>query len=123
MYRDTSRMYESDKAALELAKFTLEHSSFVGLDLFKQLFVLLPFMHAEDIGAQSVILENFQRFQTEVQERNLPNAEFFGQAMKFATRHCEIIERFGRFPHRNSILGRESTPEEIKFLTQPDSGF
>ena len=123
MYRDTPRMYESDEIALGLAEVILEHSAFRTLDLFQQLFALLPFMHAEGIEAQRIIIANFQRFQVEVRERNLPNNEFFVQAMDFARRHHDIVECFGRFPHRNSILGRKSTPEEIRFLEQPDSRF
>ena len=123
MYRDTPRMYESDEIALRLAREALADAGFRDLDLFRQLFTLLPFMHAEDIGAQQVVLDNFERFRGRARERNLPSVGFFDQAMEFAHRHRDIIRRFGRFPHRNAILGRSSTPEEVAFLDQPDSGF
>ncbi|MNC96573.1 hypothetical protein D3C83_139850 [compost metagenome] len=49
--------------------------------------------------------------------------DFDAEQLRYAIRHREIIERFGRFPHRNAILGRQSTPAEIEFLKQPGSGF
>jgi len=72
-------------------------------------FVYLPFAHAEDLAAQRRSLSLFRVLDQE----NLRSAK----------RHYEIIARFGRFPHRNAILGRQSTAEEAEFLTQPGSSF
>ena len=73
-------------------------------------FVYLPFEHAEDIDAQRTCLRLFG----ELGRSDL---------LEWARKHYVIIERFGRFPHRNALLGRVSTSEEIEFLKQPGSGF
>jgi uncharacterized protein (DUF924 family) len=72
-------------------------------------FAYLPFQHAEDLAAQRRALDLCQALDAEV--------------LRYARRHYEIIARFGRFPHRNAVLGRESTPEEREFLAQPGSSF
>lgn len=123
MYRDTPRMYEADALCLGLASALERRSDFGSLDLFKQLFGLVPFMHAEDISPQTRMLGYFEKFPKAVAKRGLPNKDFFENALNFAKRHHEIIDLFGRFPHRNEILGRVSTAREIEFLNQPDSGF
>lgn len=123
MYRDTPSMYEADTLGLELASLLEGRPDFAKLDLFKQLFGLLPFMHAEDLSAQTLMLHYFEGFPKEDAKRGSPNADFFENALNFANRHHEIIKLFGRFPHRNDILGRVSTSREIEFLNQPDSGF
>jgi uncharacterized protein (DUF924 family) len=76
----------------------------------KRCFVYIPFQHSEDLAVQRRSLELFTA---------LGNPE----NLDFARRHEAIIARFGRFPHRNEILGRESTPEEAAFLKQPGSSF
>jgi uncharacterized protein (DUF924 family) len=70
----------------------------------------MPFMHSESSAIHEVALKLFDQ----------PGVEF---NLEFEEKHKAIIDRFGRYPHRNETLGRESTPEEIKFLTQPDSSF
>jgi len=77
-------------------------------------FVYLPFEHAEDLAMQRESLRQFERLATDA-----AGAGTFTYAM----RHYAVIERFGRFPHRNAILGRASTPEELRFLEQPGSSF
>lgn len=73
-------------------------------------FLYMPFQHTETLADQRRSLELFE---------DLGNPE----NLDFAIRHYEIIERFGRFPHRNAVLGRVSTPEELAFLEQPGSSF
>ena len=75
----------------------------------EQLFAYLPFEHSESLEDQVLSCELMKNFDPE--------------QLRYVVRHREIIERFGRFPHRNSILGRESTAAEIEFLKQPGSGF
>ncbi len=77
-------------------------------------FFYLPFEHSENIKHQHTAVELF---------RQLTNCEDSSIVIDYAIRHRRIIERFGRFPHRNEILGRLSTPEEEEFLQQPDSSF
>ena len=74
----------------------------------------MPFMHSEDLEDQRFSVELFRGLAAETGSEDL---------LGYAVRHMEIVERFGRFPHRNQILGRETTPEEAKFLTEPGSSF
>ncbi len=78
-------------------------------------FAYLPFEHAEDLAMQARAVELFQLL-----SQAQPG---FESMLDYAQRHQEVIARFGRFPHRNAILGRPSTPEEVEFLRQPGSSF
>jgi len=78
------------------------------------LFLYLPFEHAEDLVMQERALALFRRLDSEAGD--------IGQ-LEWAEKHAAVIRRFGRYPHRNPILGRESTPEEIAFLREPGSRF
>jgi uncharacterized protein (DUF924 family) len=78
-------------------------------------FVYLPFEHTEDLAAQREALRLFGQL-----ERDEPA---LAGLLQWAQRHHDIVERFGRFPHRNAALGRISTAEELEFLQQPGSGF
>ncbi|MEL6946353.1 MAG: DUF924 family protein [Pseudomonadota bacterium] len=123
MYRETPRMYESDPLALQQARHLAEHEQFGALDLFKQKFALMPFMHAEDVDAQDFMVSRFKQFPDRCRKEGWPTADFFDKALEAAVRHQEIVQRFSRFPHRNAILGRVSTQQEIEFLTEADSAF
>ena len=81
---------------------------------FQRLFVYLPFEHSEDLEDQLLSVELFRGLATEMGSDDL---------LVYSVRHMEIVERFGRFPHRNEILGRTTTPEEAEFLEGPDSAF
>lgn len=110
IYRDTPQAFAQDSVALALAQET------ISLDLDKQLspeqrsFLYMPFMHSESQLMHEFALKLFQRLGN---QKNL----------EFEKKHKIIIDRFRRYPHRNQILGRESTAEEIQFLTQPNSSF
>ena len=81
---------------------------------FQRMFLYMPFMHAEGVEDQRRSVELFEGLAAE------PGGP---DVAEYAVGHREIVERFGRFPHRNAILGRETTPEEAEFLTQPGSSF
>jgi uncharacterized protein (DUF924 family)/uncharacterized protein (DUF1499 family) len=111
MFRDTQHMFRSDKQALSLAKFALEKNWDKEFDNEKyRTFFYMPLMHSESIEDQSLCIKLFE-------ESTLK------QSLEFAKKHRDIIAKFGRFPHRNNILGRVSTPEEIEFLKQEGSSF
>ena len=110
IYRGTPKAFASDPAALELAKTTVAAGLDRGLAPAERLFVYLPFEHAEDASLQVEAVRLIG---------SLGDAEW----TRYAEAHKAIVDRFGRFPHRNEILGRPSTPEEIQFLAQPGSGF
>ena len=109
MFRGTARAFASDSLALAAARSMIAMEFSRLLSPVERLFAYLPFTHAEDLAAQRRSLALFHGLEPE-DERS-------------AKRHYEIIERFGRFPHRNAVLGRQSTPEETEFLRQPGSSF
>jgi len=109
MFRGTARAFASDSLALAAARSMIAMEFDRLLSPVERLFAYLPFTHAEDLAAQRRSLALFHGLEPE-DERS-------------AKRHYEIIARFGRFPHRNAVLGRRSTPEETEFLKQPGSSF
>jgi uncharacterized protein (DUF924 family) len=112
-FRDTPRAFAGDAQALATAIAVVDAGGDVLLDRFERLFLYLPFEHAEDLAMQQRSLELFRRLADEGDPGQL----------EWAEKHAAIIRRFGRYPHRNAILGRASTPEEIAFLGQPGSRF
>lgn len=114
MFRNDPRAFATDPLARTVATHLIE----VGLDRqllpVERSFIYMPFMHSEALPDQqrSVLL-----FRQLTEEREFLNS------VPYALKHQEIIERFGRFPHRNAILSRLSTPEEVEFLKQPGSSF
>ena len=115
VYRDTPRAFAGDAQALELAIALTQDGQDQQLEPTLRAFVYMPFEHAEDLAMQARAVELFQLL---TQSR-----EGFESMLDYAQRHQEVIARFGRFPHRNAILGRDSTPEELAFLQQPGSRF
>ena len=113
-FRDTPRAFAGDALALEAAKSLVDNGRDKPLGRVQRSFVYLPFEHAEDLASQERGVALFEALGRETNGEN---------AAEWAIRHRDIIARFGRFPHRNRILGRESTPEEIEFLKMPGSSF
>ena len=114
MFRGTSRAFATDAQALAAAQLAVARGFDRLLAPVQRWFVYLPFEHAEDPAVQRRCLELFEDLRAD------PDS---AETIDYARRHGEIIARFGRFPHRNAVLGRISTPEEIEFLKQPGSGF
>lgn len=119
-FRDTARAFAQDGRALALCRDGIARGLDRALALVERYFFYMPLMHAEDLAIQQTAVATFARL---ADEAPLELRGGFEAAVDFAERHRAIIERFGRFPHRNAILGRESTPEEAEFLTQPNSSF
>jgi uncharacterized protein (DUF924 family) len=119
-FRDTPRSFAQDPLALEVAEESLAAGDPAGFTPVERAFVAMPLMHAEDPARQRRGVEIVARLPAEASGEL---AGYFEKALDFAKRHEAIIERFGRFPHRNRILARESTPDEIAFLAQPGSSF
>lgn len=114
-FRDTPRAFAGDKRALAAAMAMVGSRQDEALLPVHRVFVYLPFEHAEGIGMQEESLRLFTRLVTDAPElQNL---------LDYAQRHHDVVQRFGRFPHRNAILGRQSTTDEIEFLEQPGSRF
>jgi uncharacterized protein (DUF924 family) len=114
MFRGTARAFAADSLALEAARIAVEREYDRGLLPVERLFVYLPYEHSEALDDQLRACELTQ-----------PLAEFeeTHDVYRYACAHRDIIQRFGRFPHRNAALGRPSTPEEAEFLKQPGSSF
>jgi uncharacterized protein (DUF924 family) len=115
IFRDTPRAFAGDAQALAGARAMVARGDDLTLPPLRRVFVYLPFEHAEDRAMQRESLRLFAALLRE----HASTATFDD----YARRHAEVIERFGRFPHRNAVLGRVSTADEAAFLLQPGSGF
>ncbi|MES2258809.1 MAG: DUF924 family protein [Pseudomonadota bacterium] len=115
IYRDTPQAFAGDALALEAALALDNAGSNQTLPPVQRLFSYLPFEHAENLAMQQRSLDLFEMLKT--------SATGFDGTYDYARRHYDVIRRFGRFPHRNVILGRESTADEREYLRQPGSGF
>jgi uncharacterized protein (DUF924 family) len=114
MFRDTAQAFAGDARALATAQDAVARGLDRKLDPYGRWFLYMPFEHAEDRDAQRHSLELFGSLAAE---------SGLDAPLAWARKHAEVIERFGRYPHRNVVLGRASTPEEITFLDQPGSRF
>lgn len=110
MCRGSPLSFANDTLALGLAQEAVSLGADKPLEAAERTFLYMPFMHSESLKIHEIAVELFRA-------NGLPNN------LDFEMRHRAIIERFGRYPHRNAILGRESTDEEIEFLKEPGSAF
>lgn len=110
MYRDTPQSFAHDSLALALAQQAIEIGADKELSATERSFLYMPFMHSESllIHQQACLLYKINGIDSNYQ---------------FELKHAEIIEKFGRYPHRNTILNRQSSPQELEFLSQPNSSF
>jgi uncharacterized protein (DUF924 family) len=113
-FRDAPRAFAGDGDALATAEAAVAAGFDRALDRFERTFLYLPFEHAEDAAAQERSLALFGALAAETGEPG---------NLEWAEKHAAIIRRFGRYPHRNAVLGRASTPEEAAFLETPGSRF
>jgi len=114
-YRNTPQSFAGDTLALAAARQLVDSGAHKELPPLQRAFVYMPFEHAEDAYMQERAVELFTNLAAE--------HPGFDEMLDYAHRHRGVIARFGRFPHRNEILGRASTPDEIEFLGQPGSRF
>lgn len=114
-FRDTARAFAGDARALADARELVGSGGDRALPGVQRQFAYLPYEHAEDLRSQEESMRLFGQL-----ARDEPA---LADLWTWAQRHHAIIQRFGRFPHRNALLGRESTPQELEFLRQPGSGF
>jgi len=110
MYRGLPESFASDSLGLQLAKEAIAKGFDEKLEIKEKAFLYLPFMHSEAKEDHETAVQLF-------------SMEGLENQLQFEHKHKDIIDRFGRYPHRNTILGRESTPEEIEFLKGPGSSF
>ena len=103
LFRASPRAFACDAVALSIAQEAIERGFDRDLERNQRMFLYMPFQHSEDLAIQHRSIELF-------------SALGDANSLDFARQHRDIIERFGRFPHRNRVLGRESTPAELEFL-------
>ena len=115
VFRGTPRAFAGDAQALAAARVMLRERGDAALAPLQRAFIYLPFEHAEDLRAQDEAVRLFTRL-----AEAAPEAQGL---LDYAHKHRAVIERFGRFPHRNSILSRPSTAQELAFLQEPGAGF
>jgi len=120
MYRDSPRAFDYDERARKLAREALDTGRDKKLRPVGRVFLYLPFEHSEAVDDQTLSLRLYTALVADVPETDRPTYQKF---LEFARKHKEIIDRFGRFPHRNAILGRQSTAAEAEFLKGPGSSF
>ena len=113
--RGTPASFAGDSLALEAARALVDSGADAQLTLVARVFAYLPFEHAEDMVMQERSVELFSALAA--------GDPAFDGVLDYARRHREVIQRFGRFPHRNPILGRASTLAEVDYLAQSGSGF
>lgn len=120
MFRGDPRSFASDRRALEVALRAVDQGDDKKLARAERTFLYMPLMHSEDRDAQKRCVELFTAFRDELPpDQQGP----FSNNLRYAEMHRSIVDRFGRFPHRNAVLGRESTPEEVEFLKGENSSF
>ncbi|MBZ9663766.1 DUF924 domain-containing protein [Pseudomonas sp. LMG 31766] len=120
IFRDTPRAFAGDSLARPLLRSGLDRGWDRRLTPIQRVFAYLVFEHAEDLSLQDRAVELFADLLNEATAAERP---LFASFLDFAERHQRVIARFGRFPHRNVILGRTSTDEEQAFLREPGSRF
>ncbi|MCP5343993.1 MAG: DUF924 domain-containing protein [Pseudomonadales bacterium] len=120
MYRDSPRAFLCDPQARDLCLQGLERGDDLRLRPIERVFFYLPLEHAEDRALQARSVELFEALAASTHKAGMVDLSSYAE---FARRHQRIIDRFGRFPHRNAILGRVSSAEEEAFLKTPGSSF
>lgn len=120
LYRHDKDAWAQDLQAQRLALWGIEEGFDLRLPPVQRVFAYLPLEHAEHIGLQRRCVRLFEALCRELPfEQRKPYSDY----LDYAHRHAAVIERFGRFPHRNALLGRTSTPQEQAYLAEPGAGF
>ena len=120
MFRGTPNMFVADELAREACSEGLDAGFDAELEFDERVFLYLPLEHSESMKDHHRSIELLDRLVDSCEESLKADARNY---LDFAARHKAIVERFGRYPHRNETLGRASTPEEIEFLEEPGSAF
>jgi uncharacterized protein (DUF924 family) len=119
LYRDTPRAFATDGRALALALSGIQSGGDGALDVAERIFFYMPLQHAESLEAQDESVAAYRRL---FEETPAELRASLAEVLKHAEAHRDVIRRFGRFPHRNRILGRGTTPEERRYLNDPSGG-
>ena len=120
LYRHDPRAWAADPAAQRVALSGLSRGDDRQLPAIRRVFAYLPLEHAEDPALQRRSVELFEALRADAPPGEVARFDDF---LDYARRHRDVIERFGRFPHRNAVLGRASSAEEMDYLARPGAGF
>lgn len=120
LYRDDQQAWAQDVHAQRLAVWGIEEGFDRQLPPIQRVFAYMPLEHAEDTGMQRRCVALFESMCESLPAQGRDHYTGF---LDYARKHEAVITRFGRFPHRNALLGRTSTPEELAYLAEPDAGF
>jgi uncharacterized protein (DUF924 family) len=120
LYREDARAYAADAKARNLVLPGLARGDDVRLSPLQRVFAYIPLEHAEDLALQNRAVDLFMQLSKDVSEGE---RSAYLNYLDYACRHRDVIARFGRFPHRNQVLGRVSTAAELAYLSQPSAGF
>ncbi|WP_018078922.1 DUF924 family protein [Thiobacillus denitrificans] len=120
IYRDQPQAFATDPQSLALSLAALESGEYRQLAPIERVFLYLPLEHAESLAMQERAVSLYTQL---AHEAAADERALFDNFLDYARKHLDVVARFGRFPHRNAILGRPSTPDEIEFLKQPGSRF
>ncbi|MGE0867655.1 MAG: DUF924 family protein [Kofleriaceae bacterium] len=125
VFRNDARAFATDAKALAASRALIAAGGDRELTFYGRMFAYLPFEHAEDRATQAEAVAHYERLVADAAAADAPQPvrELMGVALDFARKHAELIEKYGRFPHRNAVLGRPSTPEEQEYLAKPGAGF
>ena len=123
MYRNTALAFAQDHLALKACQHGLENKLDKEFNLFEKQFFYMPLEHSEEIENQKLCLALMKQLENEARTHHPENLKEMEQAFEYAKKHFDIIANFGRFPHRNEILDRDSTQDEILFLSLPNNLF
>lgn len=123
IWRDTPDAFASDAAALAVCKGAIAAGLDRRMPAAHRSFLYMPLMHSESLPDHDLALRKFGDIVTEAAQTDSHRIGYHRQALSYAHKHRDIVARFGRYPHRNEILGRDSTAEELAFLEQPGSRF
>lgn len=115
IHRNSPKAFANDPLALRLAREAISSTDPLRLDPIERFFLFMPFEHSEDAVMQHMSVRLFEELQNDSTDQT---RAAFQSALDYARRHAEVITKFGRFPHRNTVLGRTSTPEEIAWVKE-----
>jgi uncharacterized protein (DUF924 family) len=113
LFRNSPQAFAGDAKAREIARQAVARQFDLPLHPVERCFIYMPFEHAEDLADQEVSVRLFGTLR----------GALCDETIDYARRHRDVIHRFGRFPHRNAVLGRANTPEEAAYLAEPGAGF
>ena len=116
MHRGTAKMFDTDSLALDLSLRSIDEKIDGEWPLIERIFLYMPLMHSEDLDIQKLSVRCFEKLAGEAKHKFPQNVSYYEYNLRYAQKHCSVIEQFGRFPHRNIFLARISTAEESAFL-------